>query len=61
MRVFNDFDELKAAIGIEVGVSDRIEITQERINRFAETTGDEQFEGGKRPACVAEVIGQHYR
>jgi acyl dehydratase len=43
MRVFNDFDELKAAVGTEVGVSDWIEITQDRINRFAEATGDEQW------------------
>ena len=43
MRVFSDFDELKAAVGTEVGVSDWIEITQDRINRFAEATGDEQW------------------
>jgi acyl dehydratase len=43
MRVFNDFNELKAAVGIEVGVSDWIEITQDRINQFAEATGDEQW------------------
>ena len=43
MRVFNDFDELKAAVGTEVGVSDWIEVTQDRINRFAEATGDEQW------------------
>jgi acyl dehydratase len=43
MRVFTDFDELKAAVGTEVGVSDWIEITQDRINQFAEATGDEQW------------------
>lgn len=43
MRVFNDFNELKAAVGNEVGVSDWIEITQDRINQFAEATGDEQW------------------
>jgi acyl dehydratase len=43
MRAFNDFTELKAAVGTEVGVSDWIEITQDRINRFAEATGDEQW------------------
>ena len=43
MRVFNDFNETKAAVGTEVGVSDWIEITQERINKFAEATGDEQW------------------
>ena len=43
MRVFNDFGELKAAVGTEVGVSDWVEITQDRINQFAEATGDEQW------------------
>ena len=43
MRVFNDFEDLKSAVGTEVGVSDWIEITQDRINKFAEATGDEQW------------------
>ncbi len=43
MRVFNDFNDLKGAIGTEVGVSDWMEITQNRINKFAEATGDEQW------------------
>lgn len=43
MRIFNDFGELKAAIGTEIGVSDWIEVTQERIDRFAEATGDHQW------------------
>ena len=32
MRIFNGFEELKAAVGTEVGVSDWIEVTQRRIN-----------------------------
>ena len=43
MRIFNGFEELKAAVGTEVGVSDWIEVTQDRINKFAEATGDEQW------------------
>jgi len=43
MRVFDDFNEFKAAVGTEVGVSNWIEITQDRINQFAEATGDEQW------------------
>ena len=43
MHVFNDFNELKAAVGTEVGVSEWIEITQDRINKFADATGDEQW------------------
>ena len=43
MRVFKDFEELKAAVGTEIGVGDWIEITQDRINAFADATGDEQW------------------
>ncbi len=43
MRIFSDFDEIKAAVGTEIGVSDWVEITQDRINRFAEATCDEQW------------------
>jgi acyl dehydratase len=43
MRVFKDFNELKSAVGTEIGVSDWIEITQDRINTFADATGDEQW------------------
>jgi len=43
MRVFKDFDELKSAVGTEVGVSEWLEITQDRINKFADATGDEQW------------------
>ncbi len=43
MRMFKDFDELKSVVGTEVGVSDWIEITQDRINKFADATGDEQW------------------
>ncbi|GAA5169922.1 MaoC family dehydratase [Pseudonocardia eucalypti] len=43
MRVFNGVDELKAAIGDELGVSEWLTIDQERINRFADATGDHQW------------------
>ncbi len=36
-------DELKNHIGEEIGVSEWIEISQERINQFAEATNDHQF------------------
>jgi acyl dehydratase len=36
-------DELKAKMGETVGTSDWIEVTQERIDKFADTTGDHQF------------------
>ena len=43
MRMFKDFDELKAAAGTDVGVSDWVEVTQERIEQFAQATGDNQW------------------
>jgi acyl dehydratase len=43
MRIFDGFDEIKSAVGSEIGVSDWIEITQDRINRFAEATCDQQW------------------
>ena len=43
MRIFNGFDEIKSALGSEIGVSDWIEVTQDRINLFAEATCDEQW------------------
>ncbi len=43
MRIFSDFNEIKSAVGTEIGVSDWIEISQERINQFAEATCDEQW------------------
>jgi acyl dehydratase len=43
MRVFDGFDEIRSAVGTEIGVSDWIEITQDRIDKFAEATCDEQW------------------
>ena len=36
-------DDYKAKVGQEVGVSDWIEMTQERVSRFADVTEDHQF------------------
>jgi acyl dehydratase len=43
MRIFGDFNEIKSSVGTEIGASDWIEISQERINQFAEATCDEQW------------------
>jgi acyl dehydratase len=43
MRVFGGFDEIRAAVGTEIGVSDWFQVTQERIGKFAEATCDEQW------------------
>lgn len=36
-------ERLQGEIGTELGVSDWMEITQERVNAFADATGDHQF------------------
>jgi acyl dehydratase len=43
MRIFSNFNEIKSALGTEIGTSDWIEVSQERINQFAEATCDEQW------------------
>jgi len=40
---FGNLDELAAKVGQEVVVSDWLEVTQERINQFADATGDHQW------------------
>jgi acyl dehydratase len=42
-RVVKSVDELKTLIGQEIGVSDWVEISQERVNAFADATGDHQY------------------
>lgn len=43
MRVFTTMDEVAAAAGEELGTSEWVEITQERVDTFAEATGDHQW------------------
>ena len=31
MRIFSDFNEIKSALGTEIGASDWIEVSQERV------------------------------
>ena len=42
-RVIHGIEELKSLIGQEVGTSDWFEVTQSRINDFADATGDHQW------------------
>jgi len=41
--VLNGLDEVRAAVGRDLGTSDWLEITQARIDLFAEATGDHQW------------------
>ncbi|WP_280264975.1 MaoC family dehydratase [Nocardia wallacei] len=43
MTEFADLAELKAAVGTEIGVSDWLRVDQDRIDTFAEATGDHQW------------------
>lgn len=42
-RIITSADDFKALVGEEVGVSRWLEVTQERVNRFAEATDDHQW------------------
>jgi len=41
--IFQHPSELAAAVGQHLGYSDWLEITQDRVNRFADATGDHQW------------------
>ena len=43
MRVFTTFEEIEAAAGEEIGTSDWVLIDQDRVDQFAEATGDDQW------------------
>lgn len=43
MRIFSDVREISGLVGQTIAVSDWISITQERVNIFAEATGDFQW------------------
>ena len=57
MRVFSDFNEIKSAVGTEIGVSDWVKVTQERINQFAEATCDEQWIHVDQARAAKEMPG----
>ncbi len=42
-RIIDGAGEAKALVGEHIGYSDWLEITQERVNQFAEATGDHQW------------------
>jgi acyl dehydratase len=43
MRVFRSLDELEAAVGEELGPTEWLTITQDRVDQFADATGDHQW------------------
>lgn len=43
MKTFETLADLAACVGQEVAVSDWIDVSQERVNQFAQATGDHQW------------------
>jgi acyl dehydratase len=43
VTVFTDLQQIKDAVGKHLGHSDWLEITQDRVNTFADATGDHQW------------------
>ena len=43
MRTFSTVEEIEAAVGEEIGTTEWVEITQERVDRFADATDDHQW------------------
>jgi acyl dehydratase len=43
MRTFSTTDEVSDAVGEDLGTTDWLEITQERVDAFADATGDHQW------------------
>ncbi len=41
--VFEDLGAVRDAVGVHLGYSDWLEITQDRVNQFADATGDHQW------------------
>lgn len=65
MREIAGYGELKALVGSEVAVSDWIEVSQERVNMFADATGDHQWihvdvERSKRESPFGATIGHGF-
>jgi acyl dehydratase len=43
MRTFTTFDEVASAVGEELGTSEWLTVDQERVDTFADATGDHQW------------------
>jgi acyl dehydratase len=57
MRILDNFDTLAGLAGEELGSSDWLEIDQERVDRFADATGDHQWIHVDRERAAAGPFG----
>jgi acyl dehydratase len=53
-RIIRGLEELRTLVGQEIGTSDWLEITQDRIQKFADVTGDHQW-----VHCNPEMAAAH--
>ena len=56
MRVFSTFEEIEAAAGQEIGLTDWVEITQERVDLFADATDYHQWIHVDQERAAAELL-----
>ncbi|NHZ38051.1 MaoC family dehydratase [Massilia rubra] len=54
MREFSSLAEMQALVGQELAVSDWVEITQQRVNQFADATDDHQWIHVDLERCARE-------
>ncbi|NHZ64303.1 MaoC family dehydratase [Massilia genomosp. 1] len=54
MREFSSLAEMQALVGQELAVSDWVEITQQRVNQFADATDDDQWIHVDLERCARE-------
>jgi acyl dehydratase len=57
MRILDNLDTLAGMTGDELGLSDWLEIDQERVDRFADATGDHQWIHVDRERAAAGPFG----
>jgi acyl dehydratase len=57
MRVFRSLADIDAAVGQELGPTEWMTITQERVNTFADATGDHQWIHVDVPRAAAGPFG----
>jgi acyl dehydratase len=55
--VLDGIDEVRAAVGRDLGTSDWLEITQARIDQFADATGDHQWIHVDPPRAASGPFG----
>ena len=58
MKVFQNIEEFAGAAGADLGTSDWVEIGQDRIDRFADATGDHQWIHVNQEAAAGGPFGR---